>query len=326
MVRAADTPPVSVTTRLFDADGTDDEIDLDASVIDGLTDRQLLWVDIHGVEEQELRGVGEILGVKEPTIRNLLEPMGQPRFDVLDGYFELDVVALDDDENPLPLDLVAGTNWVATIHRDRAPFIDEFRERLAPDTPLGRLTASTFVAALLDWQVGTYFTAVDELEHSVDKLDERALQQTDRHVLSDMIQMRRRIGQIRRTLTPHREIFAALARPDFELVASSQSAPHFRALVDRLERAISSVENARELLIGSFDIFMSTTGQRTNDVMRVLTIISVILLPAVVLAGVMGMNFKLSFFDEPALFWVVVGAMVVIAVVVLVGARRQHWL
>jgi magnesium transporter len=318
---------MNVTTRLFDADGTDDEVDLDASTVERLTDRQLLWVDIHGAADEELRSVGESLGFQQQTVRNLLEPIGRPRFDVLDGYFELNVVGLDDDENPLSLDLVAGTNWVATIHRDRVPFIDEFRQRLAPDTELGLLTAASFVAALLDWQVGTFFGSVDELEHAVDKLDERALLERDREdVLRDMIRMRRRIGQIRRTLTPHREVFAALARPDFELVASSESAPYFRALVDRLERAISSVENARELLIGSFDIFMSTTGQRTNDVMRILTIISVILLPAVVLAGVMGMNFRVAFFDEPALFWVVVGVMVVVALIVLAVARRERWI
>jgi Mg2+ and Co2+ transporter CorA len=207
------------------------------------------------------------------------------------------------------------------------PFIREFRERLAPDGQLGSLEAEAFVAALLDWHVGTYFASVDELERRVDVLDDQALRDNARDdLLRDMIKVRRRIGRIRRALTPHREVFAALARPDFETVASSESAAHFRALVDRLERAISSIENARELLIGTFDIFMSRTSQRTNDVMRYLTIISVILLPAAVLAGVMGMNFRVSIFDDPSLFWAVIAAMVVIAVVVLAIARLRHWI
>jgi magnesium/cobalt transport protein CorA len=318
---------VSVTTRLFDADGTDDEVQLDSSVIKSLGDRQLLWVDIHGEDEAELRGLAEDLDLSRQSLRNLSNPIGRPHFDVADGYFEMNVAPLDEDENPLSLDIIAGSNWVATIHRERIPFIDEFRERLASDTQLGLLTAESFVAALLDWHVGTYFASVDDMERSVDDLDERALRESDRdEALEDMIKMRRRIGRIRRTLTPHREVFAALARPDFQTVASSESAAHFRALVARLEGAISSVENTRELLIGSFDIFMSTTGQRTNDVMRLLTIISVILLPAVVLAGVMGMNFQLPIFQDLTMFWVVMGAMILIAVVVLVVARRQHWL
>ncbi len=318
---------MTVETRLFDADGSDREVELKQAAIDRLGDRQLLWVDIDGVENEDLVAVGKLLGFERQSLRNLLNPIGRPRLDVLGEYFEINVFALDKDEKAVELDLLAGRNWVATVHREPIAFIGDFRERIGPDTELGVLTAPSFIAALLDWQIGTYFASVDDLEHEVDRLDERALEEDDRDkVLREVLGLRRRIGTIRRTLTPHREVFAALARPDFEVIASSESAAHFRAIADRLERAIGAVENARELLIGSFDILMTREGQRTNDVMRVLTIISVILLPAVVLAGVMGMNFKVGFFDDPTMFWVVIGVMAVIAILVLVLARRQRWI
>ena len=71
---------------------------------------------------------------------------------------------------------------------------------------------------------------------------------------------------------------------------------------------------------------MTQTAQRTNDVMRVLTIVNVILLPAVVLAGIMGMNFKVAFFENTNLFWIVIVAMVVIAAGSLALARWRRWL
>ncbi len=318
---------MTIETRLFDADGTDREVELELGLTERLGDRQLLWVDIDGADEPDLEAVGNILGFERQSLHNLLNPIGRPRLDVLGEYFEINVVAIDKEERPVELDLLAGRNWVATIHHDPIAFIGEFRERIGPDTGLGVLDASSFLAALLDWQIGTYFVSVDDLEHQVDRLDERALLDDDPDkVLRDLLELRRRVGSIRRTLTPHREVFAALARPDFTVIASSQSAAHFRAIADRLERAISAVENARELLIGSFEILMTRTGQRTNDVMRILTIISVILLPAVVLAGVMGMNFEVGFFEDPAMFWVVIGAMAAIAVLVLIVARRQRWI
>jgi Mg2+ and Co2+ transporter CorA len=95
---------------------------------------------------------------------------------------------------------------------------------------------------------------------------------------------------------------------------------------ERLERAIASIANAREMLIGTFDVHMTRTAQRTNDIMRVLTLTSVILLPAVLLAGIMGMNFRVDFFDRPEVFWVVIGGMVATAVVTLVVARWRGWL
>jgi len=88
---------------------------------------------------------------------------------------------------------------------------------------------------------------------------------------------------------------------------------------------------ARRLLAGLDclvvqDIVMTRTSQRTNDIMRVLTVISSVLLPAVVVGGVMGMNFHPAFFDEPSYFFVVVGIMVALAVLTLFLARRRGWL
>jgi magnesium transporter len=240
------------------------------------------------------------------------------------------VVAIGEDERPVPMDLLAGPNWVISVHHQKADFLDPFRQQLSGDRELGRIEAPSFLAALLDWQLGTYFKLVDELERGVDVLDERALRGGDREdrtdLLVEMVQLRHRTGRIRRTIAPQREVFAALARPGFEVLATSESAAHFRALQARVERAIDAIENARELLIGSFDLYMTQTAQRTNDVMRVLTIVNVILLPAVVLAGIMGMNFKVAFFENTNLFWIVIAAMVVIAAGSLVVARWRQWL
>ena len=321
---------MSMVSRLFDAAGDDREIELDASAIKRLTDRQLLWVDVSGDDEGELRRVGELFALEPQSIRNLESPIGQPRLDILERYFEVNVVAIGDDERPVPMELLAGPNWVITVHHQKGDFLDPFREQLSGDRELGRIEAPSFLAALLDWQLGTYFKLVDQLERGVDVLDERALRGGDREdrtdLLAEMVQLRHRTGRIRRTIAPQREVFAALARPGFELLATSESAAHFRALQARVERAIDAVENARELLIGSFDLYMTQTSQRTNDVMRVLTIVNVILLPAVVLAGIMGMNFKVAFFENTNLFWIVIAAMVVIAAGSLVVARWRQWL
>jgi Mg2+ and Co2+ transporter CorA len=102
--------------------------------------------------------------------------------------------------------------------------------------------------------------------------------------------------------------------------------PVWPGTIERLERAIDGVENARELLIGSVDLYLGRSSQRTNDVMKVLTLVSAIALPAVVLAGVMGMNFKPGFFDDPNNYWVVVGAMIAFALVILAVARWRRWI
>jgi magnesium transporter len=320
---------LSIATRLFDADGDDREVELEESLVKRLTDRQLLWVDVAGEDEADLPSIAELFSLDRQSVQNLLDPIG-PRVDLLDDYFEVNVVALAQDERAVPMDFLVGKNWVVTVHHQEVDFLAEFREQLADNTELGRIEAPSFLATLLDWQLGTYFKSVDELEKAVDVLDERALRSGDRAdravLLNEMVQLRHRIGRIRRTLAPQREVFAGLARPSFEILAASDSAAHFRALQDRVERAIAAIENARELLLGSFDLYMTQTAQRTNDVMRILTIVNVVLLPAVVLAGVMGMNFKVGLFENANLFWVVIAAMVAVAVASIAVARSRRWL
>jgi magnesium transporter len=137
------------------------------------------------------------------------------------------------------------------------------------------------------------------------------------------VRVRRRIGFIRRTLSPHRVAFAALARPDMAL--HDELGQPWPGPTDRLERALDAVENLRDLLLGTFDIHMGRAAQESNDIMKLLTMLSALLLPSVVLAGVMGMNFHPAFFDVAENFWIVVGAMVVFAIGLLGFTRLRGW-
>jgi magnesium transporter len=143
-------------------------------------------------------------------------------------------------------------------------------------------------------------------------------------MLERMVATRGRIAFVRRTLAPHRQVIGVLDRPDL-LTEETIGAP-WPGLGDRLEAAIDAVESLREQLLGTYDIHMGRTAQRANDVMKALTLLSGVLLPAVVLAGIMGMNFKLPFFDDPTNFFVVVAAMVIFGAILLGTARWRNWI
>ena len=121
-------------------------------------------------------------------------------------------------------------------------------------------------------------------------------------------------------------MYAEVGRPDFMPDIDPREAEALAALTHRLERATEAVANAREMLIGTFDVHMTRTAQRTNDTMRLLTWVSVTLLPAAVLAGIMGMNFQVGLFENPNVFWIVVASMVLLALSTLTVARRRNWL
>ena len=144
--------------------------------------------------------------------------------------------------------------------------------------------------------------------------------------LARLVEVRRSIGTLRRALSPHREIVAALAHPELDALSTEDSAKKFAALESRLTQALDAAREMKESTFGSFDLLVARIGQRTNDVMKVLTLVTVILLPSTVLAGIMGMNFKVGLFDLEWMFWTVLAAMLGIAVLVLSVARSRSWI
>ena len=99
-----------------------------------------------------------------------------------------------------------------------------------------------------------------------------------------------------------------------------------QSLLRRFESTVQEARDAREAIVGSFDVLIARDGHRTNDIMKVLTLTSVILLPGALIAGVMGMNFKVGLFDEPVLFWVVIALIAAIAPITIVLAKQREWI
>lgn len=93
-----------------------------------------------------------------------------------------------------------------------------------------------------------------------------------------------------------------------------------------MTQALDAARETKESTFGSFDLLVTRIGQRTNDIMKVLTLVTLILLPATVLGGIMGMNFKVGLFDLAWFFWVVLAAMLGVAVAVLTVARARDWI
>ena len=223
------------------------------------------------------------------------------------------------------MQVLVGPRWIITRHAEGMELLDEHRARITDQREIGLLSTVGFLVSVLDWHIDSFFRAAEGLETEVDRLDDAALA-SDRDILGRMVHMRRRIARVRHLAGLHREVFAEIARPDFLPELAEADAASLGRTIERLGRATEAISHVRDMLIGTFDISMTRTAQRTNDIMRVLTWASVILLPAVVIAGVMGMNFKVPIFENSAFFFVVIGFMVATAVVTLLVARWRRWL
>jgi magnesium/cobalt transport protein CorA len=315
---------------LFDQARAREEVDL-RTALGSLSERQLLWVDAEGAEK--IDELAELFGLRDRTVRRLSEPAGRPVLEDFEEYFHLDVAAVrpvETDVEVVQVHCLVGRNWVLTVHARPLELLDAFAERVGGAGELGSIDAPSFLATLLEWLLGSYFDALERVEAELEGLDVRLikarLRGEDEGYLEELVELRRYVAGIRRALTPNRAVFGSLVRPEFDRISTSDSAKRFADLVERLAQTHEAIRTAREMVLGSVDLLIARTGQRTNDVMKILTLASIMLLPSSLLAGVLGMNFAQGFFDNPEGFWVAVGVMVLLAGATLAVARSRRWI
>ena len=331
--RAAARSDGRVRVRQFDADRNDQALELADALRSKPTERQLLWIDLaEDVDRERAESVAAAFELDRSTMRALQSPGDTPHLQVHGSYLHIRVAVEpnDRDLDATPwLDIVGGGNVVITSHRKSIKLLDDMDDRIQADTSFGLLDASTFMASLLGAAVTSYFAAVDSIEDDVDLLDAKSLRDVgNRRLLDDLVVLRRRIARLRRVLTDHRQLFASLGGAELvKLADNPEGAAAFRAVSERFESAIGAVEDSREVLIGSFEVYMTRTAQRTNDVMKVLALATVLLLPGSLVAGLLGMNMMIPIPDDnPVYWWLVVMGVVIFAGIILLIARARRWL
>jgi len=319
-----------VRAILFDSQGADRALatlsEVDAS---NLSETQLLWIDVADVDS--LGPLTKTLSLPEGALASVASGETSPILRNGGKYFWLRVVAVTVEDGlrfqGTSLTIIGGDNLVVSVHADPLSFIEELRKREEGDSDLGSLSSASFIVALLDWHLSTYFEAVADFELAVDRLEESILSEKRLDCLEDLRTLRKGASRLRRMLAPHRTVFAGLARPDFRPTEEQQANEHFLSLDTRFERAMDMVENSRDLVIGSFELFSSQTALKTNDTMRVLTFATVVIGLLAVLAGVLGMNFDAPFFRSAGTgFWLAVAIMATLAIAAVLVGKRKHWL
>lgn len=318
---------MTVRAVLYDAKGQDREVDLTDDTVEGDKDR-LLWIDIDSREHDDLARAGAAIGLDGKGLRRLGRTDRRARLLRLPDRIVLTLGTVEPDDPEAvrhELDIVIGANHIVTVHEGSLWPVDEFRKEIELEELVGTLDSASFVSGLIDSILAAYFRQLEAIERDIDALDEVAVRnRADASFLATVVALRRRIARLRRALTPNREALLPLERPDVAL--TSDLGQVWPGIAQRLERAIDGVENARELLVGSFELYLGRSSQRANDVMKTLTLVSAIALPGIVLAGVMGMNFEMPFFDDANNFFLVAGAMAGFAVAILATARWRSWI
>jgi magnesium/cobalt transport protein CorA len=317
----------------YDAKGNDEKIELENVNLETINDKQLVWINILHRDRKTIEKVVSDLGLKDVPVKTILDVAERPTIDVFESFYRFFIVSVEAVEDgfdaKMPIDFIVGRNFVITIHDGEVSYFEEFREHKKGETQIGELDAENFIAALLDLHIVSYFRALEDIERKVDRLDELILRTNleDRHFLSQIVQLRKRVSKLRRLFLPHRDVFYALSRADFRRIAESDSAEQFRMLDQHFENAVDAIESSRDTVLSLFDLFTTKATQSLNHTMRRLTFVTLIVGALGAVAGIWGMNFEVEYFKAAEKgFWLAIGSMVFIVAGLTAFAWLKRWL
>jgi len=325
-------PKPGVSLTLYGRNGPK-AIALDALAQCKPAEDELLWVDLNQAPDEAIDTVWQALGLSAES-RPARPLASYPGLWKYRDHFAARVVSVSVGEdlafNGTVLTLIGGDNIVVTHHEEEIDFLAELKEREDDAlADIGCLGEASFVATLLDWHLSTYFAAGAAFEIEIERLETHVLSDKPpgRSALPQLRLLRKAASRLRRMLAPHRAVFDGLSRPDFVPEGEEQVFRHLRDLDERYERAMDVVENARELVVGSFQLFSTQTDLQTNERMKLLTFVTVVTGLLAVVAGALGMNFEANFFASKTLgFWLSVALMVSLALISVALGKWRKWL
>lgn len=222
------------------------------------------------------------------------------------------------------LDVFLGGDWVITVqegNRDGAATI------LQPVHAMeAHLRADQVFYRIYDAVIDSYLPTIDGIDDVIDELEEQVLQSPTPQILSRIFHAKRTLIDLRRVLVNTRDVTAHMYRTQHNLI-QTDLIPFLRDVYDHVARNLDLVETQRDLLTGTMDVYLSSVANRTNEVMKVLTVLGTIALPALVVSGFYGMNTKgLPFADSPNGTAIVASMMVSITALLLALLRRLRWI
>ena len=223
-----------------------------------------------------------------------------------------------------PIDIFASKDFLITISDPACPTTEQALDRArrdGDDEHPGKL-----LYLILDTIVDLYFPAIDHFDDRIDALEDKIFDNPSPEILQSIFAIKRELIDLRRVFVNTRDASLHLQR-DPNTIIDADHQPFVRDTYDHIARLLDSVETQRDLLNNTLDIYLSSVANRTNEVMKVLTVLGTIALPALAISGIYGMNLKgLPFEDSPhGAEWVALITLIATAVLLYV-LRKLKWL
>lgn len=296
----------------------------------------ITWVNIEGLNSvQVVEQLGTLFDVHPLVLEDILNTNQRAKYEIHDDYlyFVLKGIYRDeqDDSDSVfsyeQFSILLFENMVITICERRSNLFHPIIRRIKREkSQIRKLAGDYLVYVILDAIVDQYFCIQDVFDDAIDSVESRLLTDPDKDTLAQIQDIKRELIQLRRTLTPIRDMLATILNIDTHLI-DIKTRIYFRDVYDHILRVSESTESFRDMVTGLLDIYVSSISNKMNEVMKVLTVFASIFIPLTFLTGIYGMNFE--YMPELKLHWaypVLWGVFIALPISLLLFFKKKKWL
>lgn len=293
----------------------------------------LIWVDFEAPTVDDDNILSSVFRFHPLTVEDARETRNQPKVEAFPDYLFFIVHGVKIETNShnfvtKELDGYLGKNYVVTYHHENFRSIDKVKRQVRSSPYVCGRGADYLLHQILDELVDLYVPVVDDFDTALNEIEERIFhsKRANNATLEEILNVKRSVNRLRRISTKQLAVLYRLSHGEFDQISEAHL-PFFRDVYDHLMRVVDLAESYRDLIGGLLDIQFSVVSNRTNEVMKVLTIFSAIMLPLSVIAGIYGMNFDYM----PELhtengFYVTLLVMALITVGLLLYFWKKGWI
>jgi len=291
------------------------------------------WINVDSLQMPGvMEAFGKGLDFHPLMLEDILHTDQRPKFEDYGDYifFVLKMLDYDAVKNEITIEqlsLVLGANYLISFQERPGDEFDSLRERIRKSVGRIRKFGTDYTAyALMDSVVDHYFDVLEKIGEKIETVEAILASNPKPDTLRMIHELRRELIFLRRSVWPLREVIASMQRSDSSLIHESTEL-FLRDLHDHVIRVAEGIDTYRDMLSSMQDVYLSSISNRTNEIMKVLTLFSSIFLPLTFITGIFGMNFH----NFPELEWHyglqgTVGMMGVMGVSMYLFFRRKKWL
>ena len=292
-----------------------------------------LWVDLAGPTPDELTVLTDDFHFHPIAVEDAVAQVHQPKVENFNGYLYLILHGIDYRKAQTAFathdtDFFLGANYLVTIHDGQMRSVAAVRDICQRNEHVLAEGPAALMHRIIDRMVDNYRPEVEELENWLDELETQVFEAPQPSTVREILAVKRDIVALRHIALPQRDAIGRLARREFSII-NDEIAMRFRDVYDNLVRIADEALIFQDRVTSILDAHLSNVSARLNEVMKVLTLITVIFMPLTLVAGIYGMNMKLPLVatpDDPRPFWWIIGGMIVAVGAMLAFFKKRNWI